>query len=128
MGDCHEDSVAHTGNSHKPEGMRGDKAHRVLEESFHAILEAAKRTMVIAAIEPHGTFSLTGEGLTEWKYIIPLFIQEKKQFLLSSAITIGVSFTPDIVPMFFVLSVQFEAVQTHICTFRLLIGKCQPLP
>jgi sugar phosphate isomerase/epimerase len=55
--------VVHTGDGHKPEGMSDDEAFKVLEEKLRHILEAARKHHVIVAIEPHGTFSLTGEGL-----------------------------------------------------------------
>lgn len=55
--------VLHTGDGHKPEGMSDDEAFKVLEDKLAAILEAAKKNNVVVAIEPHGTFSLTAEGL-----------------------------------------------------------------
>lgn len=55
--------VLHTGDGHKPEGMSDEEAFKVLEEKLSAILEAAKKHNVTVAIEPHGTFSLTAEGL-----------------------------------------------------------------
>ena len=55
--------VLHTGDGHKPAGMSDEEAYKVLEEKLSAILEAAAKNNVVVAIEPHGTFSLTGEGL-----------------------------------------------------------------
>lgn len=55
--------ILHTGDGAKPEGMSDDEAYRVLEEKLGTILEAAKKNGVTVAIEPHGTFSLTGNGL-----------------------------------------------------------------
>ena len=55
--------VVHTGDGHKPEEMSDEEAYNVLREKLGAILEAARKNHVIVAIEPHGTFSLTGEGL-----------------------------------------------------------------
>lgn len=55
--------VLHTGDGHKPEGMSDDEALKVLEDKLAAILEAAKKNNVVVAVEPHGTFSLTAEGL-----------------------------------------------------------------
>ena len=55
--------VVHTGDGHKPAGMSVDDAYKTLEERLSIILEAAKKYKVKVAIEPHGTFSLTAEGL-----------------------------------------------------------------
>lgn len=55
--------VLHTGDGAKPENMSDEDAYLVLEEKLGAILEAAKKNGVTVAIEPHGTFSLTGDGL-----------------------------------------------------------------
>lgn len=55
--------VVHTGDGHKPAGMSDEDAYKVLGERMAQILEAAKKHNVTLAIEPHGTFSLTVEGL-----------------------------------------------------------------
>ncbi len=55
--------VVHTGDGSKPKDMSEEDAYRVLEEKLGAILEVAKKYNVKMAIEPHGTFSLTLEGL-----------------------------------------------------------------
>lgn len=55
--------VLHTGDGTKPADMTDEEAYKVLEEKIAPILETAKKLGVIVAIEPHGTFSLTGEGL-----------------------------------------------------------------
>lgn len=55
--------VLHTGDGKKPKDMSDDEAFSVLEEKLSRILEAAKKHGVKVAIEPHGTFSLTGKGL-----------------------------------------------------------------
>jgi len=55
--------VLHTGDGKKPDGMSDEDAYKVLEEKLSAILEAARKNNVTVAIEPHGTFSLTSEGL-----------------------------------------------------------------
>lgn len=55
--------VVHTGDGSKPKDMSDEDAYRVLEEKLSAILEVAKKYNVKMAIEPHGTFSLTLEGL-----------------------------------------------------------------
>lgn len=55
--------VVHTGDGHKPADMCDEDAYKVLGERMAQILEAAKKYHVTLAIEPHGTFSLTAEGL-----------------------------------------------------------------
>lgn len=55
--------VLHTGDGHKPEDMSNEYAFEVLQEKLSKILEVAKKTGVKVAIEPHGTFSLTKDGL-----------------------------------------------------------------
>lgn len=55
--------VVHTGDGHKPAGMSDEDAYKVLEERLSQLLEAAKKYHVTLAVEPHGTFSLTAEGL-----------------------------------------------------------------
>ena len=55
--------VVHTGDGKKPPEMSDDMAFGVLEEKLSRILEVAKKLGVTVAIEPHGAFSLTGEGL-----------------------------------------------------------------
>ena len=51
------------GDGHKPEGMTEEDAYKVLGEKMQILLEAAKKHNVTVAIEPHGTFSLTAQGL-----------------------------------------------------------------
>jgi len=55
--------VVHTGDGKKPSEMSDEEAYKVLGDKIAQILEAAKKHGVKLAIEPHGTFSLTGEGL-----------------------------------------------------------------
>ena len=55
--------VLHTGDGKKPAEMSDEDAFKTLEEKLGLILEAAKKNGVKVAIEPHGSFSLTGEGL-----------------------------------------------------------------
>ena len=55
--------VLHTGDGKKPKDMSDEDAFKVLEEKLGLILEAAKKNNVKVAIEPHGSFSLTGQGL-----------------------------------------------------------------
>ena len=55
--------VVHAGDGSKPQTMDEEEAYKVLADKMAPILEAAKKNGVILAIEPHGTFSLTLEGL-----------------------------------------------------------------
>ena len=57
--------VVHTGDGHKPADMSIEDAYKTLEERLGLILEAAKKYNVKVAIEPHGTFSLTADGLNK---------------------------------------------------------------
>lgn len=57
--------VVHTGDGQKPDDMSVEDAYKFLEEKLLIILEAAKKYNVKVAIEPHGTFSLTLEGLNK---------------------------------------------------------------
>lgn len=56
-------SIVHTGDGHKPKDVGTEDAYHILEERLGLLLEAAKKYNVKVAIEPHGTFSLTAEGL-----------------------------------------------------------------
>jgi sugar phosphate isomerase/epimerase len=55
--------VVQAGDGAKPEGMSDDDALRLLGDRLARILEEAEKSRVFLAIEPHGTFSLTAEGL-----------------------------------------------------------------
>ena len=55
--------VLHTGDGKKPKDISDEEAFKRLEEKLSPILEAAKKNNVKVAIEPHGTFSLTLDGL-----------------------------------------------------------------
>jgi len=55
--------VLHTGDGKKPKDMSDEDAYKVFTEKLSRILEAAKKYGVTVAIEPHGTFSLTLDGL-----------------------------------------------------------------
>ncbi len=57
--------VLHTGDGKKPKEMSDEEAWKVFADKLAPILEAAKKNHVIVAIEPHGTFSLTGAGLKQ---------------------------------------------------------------
>lgn len=55
--------VVNAGDGHKPEVLSDAEALALLGERLGAILEVAARCQVYVAIEPHGTFSLTPDGL-----------------------------------------------------------------
>lgn len=55
--------VINTGDGYKPADMSDEEAFAVYEERMGKLLEAAERCKVGIAMEPHGTFSLTGKGL-----------------------------------------------------------------
>ncbi len=55
--------VVNAGDGRKPAGMSDDDALKLLGERLAAILEVAEQSQVYLAIEPHGTFSLTADGL-----------------------------------------------------------------
>ena len=55
--------VLHTGDGKKPKDMSEEDAYKVFEDKLAQILEAARKYGVTVAIEPHGTFSLTLDGL-----------------------------------------------------------------
>ena len=55
--------VVNMGDGIKPPEMSEEEAWNVLEERLLKILEAAQKNKVYLAIEPHGTFSLTPDGL-----------------------------------------------------------------
>ena len=55
--------VLHTGDGKKPKDMSEEDAYKVFADKLAQILEAAKKYGVKVAIEPHGTFSLTLDGL-----------------------------------------------------------------
>jgi sugar phosphate isomerase/epimerase len=55
--------VVNCGDGHKPDGMSETDAFARLSDRVLQLVEVAERNNVILAIEPHGTFSLTGAGL-----------------------------------------------------------------
>jgi len=55
--------VVNAGDGRKTPAMSDDDALKVLAERLAAILEVAQQCQVCLAIEPHGTFSLTADGL-----------------------------------------------------------------
>jgi len=57
--------IVHFGDGFKNEETSLEKAWDVLKERLHTLVEKAKSLDMQLAIEPHGTFSLTKEGLTK---------------------------------------------------------------
>ena len=55
--------VLHTGDGSKPADISDEEAWKIFADKLAPILECAEKNGVIVAIEPHGTFSLTGAGL-----------------------------------------------------------------
>ena len=55
--------VVNAGDGWKPDEMSEDEALAILKQRLKEILEEAEKCEVYLAIEPHGTFSLTAEGL-----------------------------------------------------------------
>lgn len=55
--------VVNAGDGKKPKDMSDDDALKLMRERLAQILEVAERSRVYLAIEPHGTFSLTADGL-----------------------------------------------------------------
>jgi sugar phosphate isomerase/epimerase len=55
--------VVNMGDGFKPAGMSDEDAFEILRERLLKILITAKKNRIYLAIEPHGTFSLTPEGL-----------------------------------------------------------------
>ena len=55
--------VVNAGDGHKPDDMAEEDALKLMGERLAQILEVAERCQVYLAIEPHGTFSLTADGL-----------------------------------------------------------------
>ncbi len=55
--------VVNTGDGHKPDMMSNDDAFKLFADRMAVLLQAAEKHQVVIALEPHGTFSLTSEGL-----------------------------------------------------------------
>jgi sugar phosphate isomerase/epimerase len=55
--------VINAGDGRKPPSMSDDDALKLLDQRMAQILEVAEKSQVYLAIEPHGTFSTTAEGL-----------------------------------------------------------------
>jgi len=51
------------GDGYKPDVMTDEVAFSILQDRILELLETAEKHRVILALEPHGTFSLTTEGL-----------------------------------------------------------------
>ncbi len=71
--------MVHAGDGHKPDSMSEEQALKVMGERLGKILEVAEECRVHLLIEPHGTFSLTADGL-------------KKIMGLSSSKWLGINF------------------------------------
>lgn len=56
--------VVDFGDGHKPSGMTDEDAFVRLRDRLLSLLETAEKYKVTLALEPHGTFSLTADGLT----------------------------------------------------------------
>ena len=55
--------VVNCGDGYKDEGMSEEDAFKILEERLLYLIEIAEKNKVILAMEPHGSFSLTLQGL-----------------------------------------------------------------
>jgi sugar phosphate isomerase/epimerase len=55
--------VVNCGDGHKPADMSEEDAFKALRERLLRLIEVAEKNKVALAIEPHGTFSLTLNGL-----------------------------------------------------------------
>jgi len=55
--------VVNMGDGFKPEEMSEENAFMILRERLLQLLKTARKYRICLAIEPHGTFSLTPEGL-----------------------------------------------------------------
>lgn len=55
--------VVHAADGFKPEDMSEEDAFKILRERLLQILETAEENQIYLGIEPHGTFSMTPEGL-----------------------------------------------------------------
>ena len=57
--------VVNAGDGKKPDGVSDEDALRIMGDRLAQILEVAEQCRVYLAIEPHGTFSLTANGLSQ---------------------------------------------------------------
>jgi sugar phosphate isomerase/epimerase len=57
--------MVHAGDGRKPDTMSEQEALKILRERLSKILEVAEECRVHLLIEPHGTFSMTAEGLNK---------------------------------------------------------------
>ena len=57
--------VVQAGDGRKPDKMSEEDALKVLRDRLAEILEVAEKCQVYLCIEPHGTFSLTADGLNK---------------------------------------------------------------
>lgn len=63
--------VVHAGDGRKPDALSEEDALKLMGERLAAILEVAEKCRVYLAIEPHGTFSLTADGLKKIMALSP---------------------------------------------------------
>jgi sugar phosphate isomerase/epimerase len=63
--------VVHAGDGRKPAAMSEADALKLLGDRLAAILEVAQQCRVYLAIEPHGTFSVTADGLKKIMALSP---------------------------------------------------------
>jgi sugar phosphate isomerase/epimerase len=63
--------VVNCGDGHKPKTMSEADALKLLRDRLAAILEVAQQCGVYLAIEPHGTFSVTADGLKKIMALSP---------------------------------------------------------
>jgi len=63
--------VVHTGDGHIPDSMTEEDALKALRDRLAKILEVAEECKVYVAIEPHGNFSLTADGLKQIMALSP---------------------------------------------------------
>ncbi|MDD4870583.1 MAG: sugar phosphate isomerase/epimerase [Kiritimatiellae bacterium] len=57
--------VVHAGDGRKPAKMSEEDALKILRDRIAEIMEVAEKCQVYLGIEPHGTFSLTADGLNK---------------------------------------------------------------
>ncbi len=55
--------IVHTGDGHIADSVSEEDALKQLRDRLAKILEVAEKCRVYVAIEPHGNFSLTADGL-----------------------------------------------------------------
>ena len=110
--------VVNAGDGHKPDDMSDEDALKLLGGRLAQILEVAEQSQVYLAIEPHGTFSLTEDGL-------------KKIMALSDSKWLGINYdTANVHRATYVETVKgayswtpFGAAQDEVATLRAVIDR-----